>query len=102
MKKFIAVLLAVLIISGGAAVVLAKSKIDIFDLVFDKDEPEAPAQAASVYQVDIKMVSGQTFRMESEEADFSDIEFEGTLVLQKPDGTYYINSQLVEYIRVNN
>ena len=52
--------------------------------------------------MDIKLVGGETFRMPTNETDFSDVEFTGTMVVQRQDGIYYINAEQVEYIRVAN
>ena len=103
MKRTAAIILACLLVVCGTAVVMAKGKIDIFDLVFEKEEEQqGQTQTTASQMVDIKLVGGETFRMPTNETDFSDVEFTGTMVVQRQDGIYYINAEQVEYIRVAN
>ena len=105
MKRIAAVIALVLFLAGSAGVVFAKS--DILDMIF-KDEPgtQAPAPQNKTnpgnqgYIVEIKMANGQTFRVETDDPKYDDVEFKGMMKIEQPDGTYYVNSSQVQYIRV--
>ena len=92
MRKWWIVILAVLFIAGAVQLGLAKSKV--WDLVFGEE------QQAQAYTVELKMSSGETFDIETAEANYDDVTFEGPIKLERPDGTYYLNSAQVSYIKV--
>lgn len=90
MKKWIVVALVVVFTAGAVKAGLARSKI--IDLIFEDDKQR-------IYVAEIKMTDGEVFSFETTETDFDDVEFEGPIKLEKEDGTYYLNSAQVVYIR---
>ncbi|MEW5947188.1 MAG: hypothetical protein AB1742_13405 [bacterium] len=94
MKKWLAVVLAVLFIAAAAQVALARSKI--LDLIFENEQPQPQS-----YTVQLTMTDGKVFTLETTESSFDDVTFEGTMKVVLEDGTYYLNSAQVAYIRVN-
>jgi len=101
-KAFAAVLLFALL--AGAATASARSKV--WDKIYEQvtKEPQQPQTQPApdqTYVVEIKMAGGETFKLESPDAEgFDDVEFSGNMKLEQPDGTYYLNSAQVQYIKV--
>ncbi len=107
MKRIAGFILIVLFVAGSVSVASSKSKI--WDLIFDdkgttEGSGAGTAQGgtggAARYTVEIKMADGETFRIATTESDYSDVVFGDNMKLEQPDGTYYINTGQVQYIRV--
>jgi len=94
MRKWWIVILVVLFVTGAVQFGLAKSKV--WDLVFGEEE-----QQAQTYSVELKMNNGEIFSVETAEASYDDVTFEGAIRLDRADGTYYLNSAQVAYIKVS-
>lgn len=91
MKKWVAIIGIIVFLAGAAATGLAKSKI--WDMIFEDEKADG-------YTAEIRMSDGETFGFETTEADFDDVEFSGPIKVEREDGTYYLNSAQVVYIKV--
>lgn len=103
MKRIAGIVIIVVLLAGSAAAAASKSKI--WDLIFEdetttEDAGTGRAPAGGQYTVEIKMATGETFRIATTEGDYSDVVFGDNMKLEQPDGTYYINTGQVQYIRV--
>jgi hypothetical protein len=107
MKRWISLAVVMALVTGWMNVGMAKS--DILDQILkktlpipgqDKGQPQpspAPSSGGTVY---IKLVTGEVFAVQASGEDLSQVEFQGVLKLDQPDGTYYVNSAQVAYIKV--
>ena len=96
-KSVILVIIAAVIMLAASA---AMAKTNVWDLIFDDNTQSDQKTGESSYSVEIRLTNGERFSIETKDADYSDVEFNGVLKLDQPDGTYYVNSSQVEYIKV--
>lgn len=105
MRRWLVVMFLLIFVGGWVSVGSAKS--DIWDIINkipggDQQQPTpAPGQkgqeGGTAY---IKLVTGEVFTIDTQGADLNQLEFQGTLRIEQPDATYYINSAQVAYVKV--